>query len=254
LVSACSIVELDKLVPSTAIDIVSSDGNLLQYVPNRCPNTVVAQIFDTHARVTKNVKKVGSALPAELAQNPVVNALISQSNYVSARAVRSASMVLKNTMEPPTADKPPSNIGPSEIHDFAKLVMDHVMRHTASASASADQATELFWNNLKAYYAFYFQGKFNTYLGQSLTAPSPSLTISDTQIVQATQVFIEFLLDEIFQSPVWTTTNSAGKITAYYPGGTTNKPTYLAVNSNMGLRGIEWMIFGAESPINRCIA
>jgi hypothetical protein len=235
LVSACSFVQLDQLVPSTAIDIVSSDGNLLEYVPNVCGQKDVAEIFRSHAKVTSNVSKLRTALPAEIAQNSVVNKLINHSHYVSTRAVQAASMVLKNSPAPPTVYQMPSDVGLAEVFDFGKLVMGHVMRHTPSASSpSEDPLVDQFWNNLKAYYAFYFQGKFYTYLGQSLAAPSPSSTISDAEIVQATQVFSEFLFDEIFQSTVWATYDSTGKnIVAYYPGGTKNKPTYLAVNGSM---------------------
>lgn len=234
LVSACSIVELDKLVPSTAIsaiDIVSPEGNLLQYVPNACPNAVATQISKHHDYITnKYVPALRSALPAEISQHAVVQAIINHSTYVSARAVQTASFILDKPDMQTIAEKPPSNIGAREIYDFGKLVMEHVMRHTPSASPGADPPTEEFWNNLKAYYEIYFQNHFTTYLGVPLPAPSPSLTIGDTEIVQAAQVFMEFLLDEIFHSTVWATKDSSSK-TVYYPGATTYKPTYLTVNN-----------------------
>lgn len=233
LVSAC--IEVDKLIPSTSIDIVSSDGNLLQYVPNVCPGKTVAKIAANHAKVTSNVARLALALPPEIAQNSIVIKLVNQSQYVSARAVQTASLVLTNPITPPTAEKPPSDVTPSELVEFGKLVLDQVLRHTPSTTAATTTAAlradpivvDQFWNDLKAYYAFYFQGQFNTYLGQFIPAPSPSLTITDTEIVQASQVFVEFLFDEIFRGTVWSVT--AGKTTTYYPGGTTNKPTYMKV-------------------------
>lgn len=165
LVSACTVVRLDQLVPSTAIDIVSSDGNLLEYVPNPCPQRHVAEIFRSHAIVASNVSKLRVALPGELAQSQVINKLIYQSHYVSARAVQTASLVLTNPTDPPAADKPPSDIALGEVFEFGRLILEHVMRHTPSASANLDPLTDQFWNKLKAYYAFYFQGQFNSYLG-----------------------------------------------------------------------------------------
>src|SRR5262249_39743469 len=229
---ACSLVDLEKLIPSTAIDVVNSDGNLLNYVPNACPNSVIARIFSKHDQVSYNARAVPSALPPELAQHPVVQTLVSHAQYVSASAVRSAALVL-NQPAPSAPGKPPSRVGLSEVHDFANLVMDRVVRHTPSATATPDPATEKFWNNLKTYYSIYFQGNFKTYTGAALTKPSLSLTISDTEIVQSVQIFMEFLLDEILQSPVWEVKDSSNKVTAYYPAGTTNKPTYLVVNSTV---------------------
>ena len=232
LVSSCSIVELDTLVPSTAIDFVSSDSNLLQYVPNVCPNSVVAKIFENHMKLRSGVSNVQRSLPAELAQDPVVGTLINHSHYVSARAVQTAYMVIKNAPPPPITDvsKPPSNVGPIDIHRFGRLVTDHVWRRTPSTqpASSPDPVAEQFWNNLKAYYTVYFQDNFNNYLGVHLPAPSSSLTISDAEIVQTVQVFIEFLLDEIFHSPVWTSKDSSDK--NIYPGGTASMPTYVVIN------------------------
>jgi hypothetical protein len=122
LVSACTIIRLDQLVPSTAIDIVSSDGNLLEYVPNPCPQRHVDEIFKSHTIVVSNVSKLRVALPSELAQSQVINKLIYQSHYVSARAVQTASLVLTNPTDPPAAAKPPSDIALGEVFDFGRLI------------------------------------------------------------------------------------------------------------------------------------
>jgi hypothetical protein len=183
-------------------------------------------------RLNSGISNVQRALPVELARDPVVGTLVNHSQYVSVRAAQPAVTVIKNAPPLPITDvsKPPSNVGPLELHRFGRLVTDHVMRRTPSTqlTSSPDPVAEQFWNNLKAYYTVYFQGQFNSYLGVPLATPSPSLTISDAEIVQMVQVFIEFLLDEIFHSPVWTSKDSSDK--NIYPGGTTNTPTYVIAN------------------------
>jgi hypothetical protein len=67
-------------------------------------------------------------------------------------------------------------------------------------------------------------------MGPTLPAPalsstSKTYTINDTEIVNAVTVFVEFLLDEIFKSPVWT---SGGK---YYPSGSSTQPTSVALGN-----------------------
>lgn len=240
LVSACNF-ELDKLVP--AIDIVQADGSLLSYVPNFCSPNVTAKFKQSHAVVTSYVSNPGSALPDELAQSSLVNKIITQSHYVSGLALQAAMVISKDQTQPPLAVSTPAlDIGASEILDFGKLAVSF-MRRTASATSSPNPQVEQFWSNLKQYYAYYFQTQFNTYLGSTLKAPSltgsipttpklpVSVTISDDQIVQAAQVFVEFLFDEILHPTVWATYDSSNNVTAYYPGGSKTAPTYLTVNS-----------------------
>jgi hypothetical protein len=160
--------------------------------------------------------------------------------------VYAAQVLAKDPTAAPTAASPPPEITPSEFFEFGKLAVQFMHRVTAAPDSEA--AVQRALRNLKLYYAIYFQGKFQTYLGAPLAAPSVigtsttgsgssiviggSSTISDDQIVPAVQVFIEYLFDEILQSTVWVT-YSNNKISAYYPGGSGTQPTYLLVNSDL---------------------
>jgi hypothetical protein len=73
------------------------------------------------------------------------------------------------------------------------------------------------------YESYYFNGTFVDRFGSKLGKPTLSLTITDQEISGALTAFIEALADDLFpQTKVWTGTG--GK---YYPGGTTNKPSFL---------------------------
>ena len=243
LLVACG-VQLGALGPD--IDIVQSDGTIGYYTPNRCASpTVLAKSKQRHERIVSFVQNPGGRLPQEIAQNSFVNKLIAQSHYASSRALQAALFLSKESTAAPAADKPLPEITPSEFFEFGKLAVQFM--HRVTAAPDSDAAVQRALQNLKLYYAIYFQGKFQTYLGAPLAAPSVSgsststgitiggsSTISDDQIVPAVQVFIEYLFDEILQSTVWVTYGSNNQISNYYPGGsTTTQPTYLLVNSDL---------------------
>lgn len=123
--------------------------------------------------------------------------------------------------------KPQNTLTHLDIDRFAKVVSGQVLRRTpTTANANDPNNTDPFWQKLRAYYVAYFDGNFYTYFGDNLSKPTASLTITDTEIVQAVTVFIELLMDEAFGVQIW-----IGPDKKYYPGGSTNKPTSLAVNN-----------------------
>ena len=238
LLAACGI-QMAALGPE--LDVVQSDGSIGSYVPNRCALPVLVKSKERHKRIVSFLQNPGVGLPQEVAQNSFVNKLIAQSHYASSRALHAASVLAKETNEAPPADKPLPEITPSEFLEFGKLAVQFM--HRVTAAPDPDPAVKRALQNLKLYYAIYFQGKFQTYLGSSLPAPSVTgssttiaiggaSTISDEQIVPAVQVFIEYLFDEILHSTIWVTYGSNNQISGYYPGGSTMQPTYLLVNSD----------------------
>lgn len=121
------------------------------------------------------------------------------------------------------------------------MVSDKVLRHTsASPTASSGQAAEqAFWSMALQYYYHYYRGDFTPYMGKQLAAPSlasgsttsTAYTASDIEIQQAVSVFVEFLLDNIFQSPIWKVPAAGGKTYTYYPSGSTTAPTALTLQN-----------------------
>jgi hypothetical protein len=84
-----------------------------------------------------------------------------------------------------------------------------------------------------SYESSYFKGQFVDRFGINLPKPTLSLTISDQDMGGVLTAFLEALADELFSTtPVWIDDNSTTPVlgednTIYYPGGNTNKPTFL---------------------------
>ena len=98
------------------------------------------------------------------------------------------------------------------------------------------------------YEADYLNGKFVDRFGHKWPAPKPSWTVSDEQITESLTVLLEAMADEIFtRTPVWYEDPKAPKPAAaqpaaaaaaekgdgrtFYPGGNTDKPTFLSLVS-----------------------
>ena len=166
-----------------------------------------------------------------LRNDAVVNAILVHSQYVASNSRKAANSLLKSDVnltasETISTPKPATTLSHLDIERFARVIANQVLRRTPTTPNGSDPANvDPFWKKLRAYYLAYYDGNFYTYFGDKLDKPTASLTISDTEIVQAATVFIELLMDEVFGSPVWIGTDKK-----YYPGGNTNKPTSVTVN------------------------
>ncbi len=178
------------------------------------------------AVVLNSISKVQSALPPELRDDAVVGTILNHSATVALRsaAVTSTMVTAGAAPAPAVAPASASALTHTDIEKFVRLVANQALRRTPSTPNPNDPGNiDPFWTRLKAYYIAYYDGTFSDYFGTTYTKPSASLTISDTEIVQAASVFIEALLDEILGSTVWI--DSSG---IYYPGGKGSKaPTSL---------------------------
>jgi hypothetical protein len=228
LLSGCTAVELDSLVPSSALEYATPDG--LPIVKTCDPSRMFT--LATAARVSQTAARVQSVLPPELKNDAVVNTILVHSQYVASNSGRTASSLVKTSGSPPIADvtplpRPNTTLTHLDFERFARVVSNQVLRRTPTTPNSSDPSNvDPFWTKLRAYYVAYYDGNFYTYFGDKLDKPTASLTITDTEIVQAATVFVELLMDEVFQSPIWIGTDKK-----YYPGGNTNKPTLVTVNN-----------------------
>lgn len=222
--AGCTAVDLDQLVPTAALSFAASDG-----IPVVTACDPWAVKTDKPAQVVAAAASVKSKLPVELASDAVVNAVINHASYVTAHSTNYAVALTTSAgaipVAPPAASAPANALSPVDFSRFTQLVVKHIFRRTTLGTSDvAADSNDPFWIKLKQYYLEYFKGHFRSYFGDVYAQPSPSLTINDIEIVQGVSVFIEFLLDEVFQNTVW----FDGKL--YYPGGNDQKPTYLVVN------------------------
>lgn len=221
----CTAVELDSLVPSSVLDYYATPDDYP--VIKTCSLSHLST--PNEAKVFAAVVRVHAILPSELKNDAVVNHVLLHAQYVHANAQAAAKSLLKpgsNVETSVAVPKPASTLTHLDIDRFAKVVSNQVLRHTPATTPSGPNNVDPFWQKLRAYYIAYYGGKFNTYFGETLDKPKVSLTISDTEIVQAATVFIELLMDEIFESPIW-----IGPDKSYYPGGNANTPTSLKVSN-----------------------
>jgi hypothetical protein len=203
LLCGCTAVELDSLVPSSVLAYATPDDFPIVRTCDpshlRTPN---------EAKVADAVVRVSGTLPSELKNDPVVNTVLNHAQYATANSRAIAKSLLKPgsdvTATTTVMPKPANTLTHLDIDRFAKVVSSQVLRRTpATPNGNDSYNLDPFWQKLRAYYVAYYGGTFHTYFGDSFSAPTVSLTISDTEIVQATTVFIELLMDEVFGSPIW---------------------------------------------------
>jgi hypothetical protein len=229
IVAGCA-VDLSELVPATTIAALQTpDGQSI--IVRTCTSKVLARYAATPGRINR----LQSVLPQNVGNDPVVQAIVSLSSYVSAQSLKAASaMVVDFDQNQIVADvpRPTITLSAQHIHTFAKTVSGTVLRHTSSTppTAADPDAERQFWSMLLNYYYYYYKAKFTPYMGSTLPAPalsskSKTYTIDDTEIVNAVSVFVEFLLDEIFKSPVWKSGST------YYPSGSGTPPTSVTLGN-----------------------
>jgi hypothetical protein len=235
IVAGCA-VDLSELVPATTIAALQTpDGQSI--IVRTCTSKVLAK----YKAIPTRISYLQSRLPQNIGSDPVVQAIVSLSSYVSAQSLRAASaMVVDFDQNQIVAEvpRPTITLSAQHIHTFAKTVSGSVLRHTSSTppTAADPDAERQFWSMLLNYYYYYYQAKFTPYMGPTLPAPalsstSKTYTINDTEIVNAVSVFVEFLLDEIFKSPVW-----LGDDKKYYPAGSSTAPTSVTLGNIVSQR------------------
>ena len=230
IIGGCAI-DLSGLVPGTTVGVLQTpDGNSI--IIRTCTSRQLAK----YTTVADHIGNLQNALPQSVGGDPVVKAVITLSSYVSAQSLRAAA-ALTTDVSPdqmgPDAARPSINITAEDVHTFGKTVSNKILTHTSSTPPTANDPTaeQQFWEMLFDYYYTYYKGNFIPYMGNTLPAPalsssSTTYTINDTEIVYAATVFVDFLLDEIFKSPVW-----KGADKKYYPQGSKNEPTSVALGN-----------------------
>jgi hypothetical protein len=239
-VAGCAI-NISDLVP-TATLVVVPGPNGESYLIQTCGPASI----DNFAALPGQIENAGNNLPPEVGRNTVVQAVVAHSQYVADQSLRAANAILA-TPNPtvaaaPPVPKPTMGLAAPHFQDFATMVSEKILRHTSGTpTTSLNQAETDFWAMALQYFYKYYRGSFTPYMGATLATPtlsssssaSTAYTVSDTEIVNAVSVFVEFLLDDIFHSPIWTVT-SKGKST-YYPSGSATAPTALTLNNLQSL-------------------
>jgi hypothetical protein len=225
LATSCTLLQLDTLVPTTAVSELSNDPKftikICRSTAAMTPLTLARQHMDKIARVKNNTDRVQAALPAQLSQDPVLRSIIANIRYAStnslvrARQILAGGAPISDDDAAALADAPkPAPVSSSDVGKFAHNVGALVMNAANTPDAGGNPDIQLFWSKLYLYYKAYFSGYFETYFAQNLAKPALSTTITDTEISNAALVFVEFILDEILPPRIWY--GADGK---YYPAG-----------------------------------
>jgi hypothetical protein len=232
--TGCTLIELEKLVPAS---VLSEAGGLAVGIKVcQPPNTAAARdLAHQHAfklsNIHRQVDNIRTALPWELASDPLVHTSLEHVKYTSTASMVNARILLSGQRSPldaqflAAAPKPPT-ISPKDFLNFTFKVGDHALRQTASTWGGSGNPLAPFWINLRHYYSEYNHQAFVSYFGQQILKPRPMLTVDDTEIVQAAGIFLEMLFDEALMPTVWKADG------LFYPGRSIVPPTYLSIHSD----------------------
>lgn len=190
------------------------------------------------ASIDSRFKALYAEVPKALQDDKVFSALYKQARYTAARAQGSVAQkanIPSANFSVGTAQERSDNLSNRDFEAFTTTVKilltspdfavggDSRNSPTPSKSVQATKGIS-FKNAFVRYFADYYEGKFIDRFGTTISKPSLSLTISDTEIGNVVQVMWELILDYTLGTPVWTDGSK------YYPGGSANKPTVLAEN------------------------
>jgi hypothetical protein len=187
-----------------------------------------AKVSKNADKISESIASIHAILPAELKNDAVVRTILNHSSAIASNSAQLANKLVGGdggVVDAAPIPRSSSSLSHLDIERFAHTVSNQVLRRTPTTPNENDpDNTDPFWTKLRAYYVAYYDGKFYTYFGDHFDKPTASLTITDAEIVQSAMVFVELLMDEIFESPVWKGTD--GK---FYPGGNTNQPTSMTI-------------------------
>jgi hypothetical protein len=231
LLSGCGF-DLQRLVATVASDYVPSGAR-------PCPRPD-ARAVPAIAALTRGFDAKYAELPYPLQSDRFISSVFLQAKYLSVNSVRIAkqyhdSLSVEDASIATSLPRPSTLLTQADIVNFASLTSEYIFRETSSPVNDADRnPNDPFWKRLRGYYDAYYTGKFVTYFGRTFNQPQNSLTITDNDIVQGMTVFLDLIFDqwdETFNLPVWSYTETLPdrKKVTYYPGGTENRPTSVAL-------------------------
>lgn len=239
---------------STLVNAVTMRG------PGAVPMATVAPAPASFQAYAEAVMAKKNLLPAELRADPVVDTVFrlmikSSSNaHVNAQvalAAGSGATIPQYQVDEVRNYPVPAGISYADLKAFSKSMFYSGLKQTVpvstasmitpAAQTSAQNANNIF----STYFTAYYSGKFYDRLGQSISKPTISLTVSDAEIAGALSFLIEYTVDLIDPTPVLGTDPTpvdppgvgaapaaATQGTTYYPGNNTNKPTVLTAYGN----------------------
>ena len=168
----------------------------------------------------------------------------------------------------------PTNISLGQLKAFADKLVDKGLQpdiagSTAPGAANPTQPATQKPNALAAYFTAYYQGKFYDRFSQSVSKPSLSTTIPDTEIAAALTVLVEYIADLVDPTPVLGDTQKPGvadvqapgaappsPTTTYYPGKSSDEPTALSAGlaTYRDIKGNQCGVTTDNAPVLLAIA
>jgi hypothetical protein len=175
---------------------------------------------------------VAKAVPGTLQGDKVVESiskLLTHQHFLSVKSLVDGEIVTKGLrLDDVNVQKWHSTIDRAIAESKPKSLSAGNFKTFFEKSVSPNNAAKK--SRVVLYESYYFNGSFVDRFGSKLNKPTLSLTITDQEISGAINAFVEALADDLFpQTKVWTGTG--GK---YYPGGTTNKPSFLQYLDDTG--------------------
>src|SRR5262249_26786951 len=233
--AGCTLIEFDRLVPSSKSSVYLQLAQTMQTLPRHptfppfkihgCTPPPLPPAFRSYrARVQTIRERIAVLsnfqLPRELSReaDPVVRSILNHVDYISTAAAQPDDV----------GDlQKPFPIMPSDFFSFTAKVTNLLLRRTPRDLN--DALNNPFFSKLELYYDAYIKGKFVSSFAQGpVPSVSASLAIDDNEIAQAVTVFVELILDEALKPVIWYDTDVSNNI---YPGENPPPlPTYIAVN------------------------
>ena len=216
-------VQIHYLLPKTAVDLhLASSPYLSQSDPAAGP------LFDSYVGIIQQV--VDHQLPPGLRDHKVTHAFTQFMATASGQAQLNAQIAYlrlepKSKLvsdEQASIDKhrAPGKLKHGELKDFADKLFSLQLKLRVQELVKPP-----FGQAFVNYFNAYYKGKFYDRMGNGVSSPQVSLTITDSEITDAETMLLEFLIDSIDPTPILI--DKDGK---FYPGDPSQEPTALATS------------------------
>jgi hypothetical protein len=203
-------------------DAVPADQPPPELPPDLKSNVIVRLLLRGHHIRELSLQRLATAVAT--AQKPPA---LRDTQLASLGAPQETQQVA-DAAQPSLAEDCDCHVTEHHFKAFGEFFAHHVLRRTKGEVDAKDAGNKAFWSGLKRYYEAYYNGDFVTHFGTPLEPPRIGLTISDADLTNALLVFIEYLFDFSFKTPVWSESFANGS-KRYYPGGAWFQPTSLTV-------------------------
>jgi hypothetical protein len=117
----------------------------------------------------------------------------------------------------------PSSVSSDDLKEVINNIHEILVKSRTPSidpTAAGDPNLALFDDALGFYFTQLFQNNYVDRFGNKLTAPTVSMTISDSEIAGALSVLVDVIMDYVLRSPVWV--DNTAKPTQYFPADYTN--------------------------------